>query len=87
MQTEDLVVLHSIHEHHSNLLPWKKCAVASFIVQEDASGGIDIGHLEQVLVEVRQKFPNNRPLAAFTACSNLTGIEMDVVGISTLLRR
>ncbi|XGW14124.1 hypothetical protein V3C99_000434, partial [Haemonchus contortus] len=87
MQPEKLVVILSTHEHHSNTLPWRAVAEACYYVQESADGGIDHGDLVRVLEKVSQAHPQSQLLAAFTACSNITGICMDVSKISATLRK
>ncbi|KHJ89661.1 aminotransferase, class V [Oesophagostomum dentatum] len=42
MKPEKLVVINSIHEHHSNLLPWRSIAEACYCVKEDENGTIDV---------------------------------------------
>lgn len=37
------VVIHSIHEHHSNLLPWRSVAEICYCVKEAEDGTIDLG--------------------------------------------
>ncbi|VDO20255.1 unnamed protein product [Haemonchus placei] len=87
MQPEKLVVILSTHEHHSNTLPWRAVAEACYYVQESADGGIDHNDLIRVLEKVSQTHPQSQLLAAFTACSNITGICMDVPKISATLKK
>ncbi|KAK6015811.1 hypothetical protein OSTOST_18714, partial [Ostertagia ostertagi] len=42
MQPEKLVVILSVHEHHSNTLPWRAVAEACYYVRESSNGGIDL---------------------------------------------
>ncbi|KAJ1370590.1 hypothetical protein KIN20_032351 [Parelaphostrongylus tenuis] len=87
MQPEKLVVITSIHEHHSNLLPWRTVSEATYLVRESRDGGIDLDDLVRVLNEARTTHPQSQLLAAFTACSNITGICMDVPQVTSILKR
>ncbi|KAK6745507.1 hypothetical protein RB195_011932 [Necator americanus] len=87
MQPENLIVIHSIHEHHSNLLPWRLVAEACYCVKEADDGTIDIDDLSRILAEARSDYPQSELLAAFTACSNITGICMDVQKITAILKK
>uniref|UniRef100_A0A7S2RBR9 Uncharacterized protein n=1 Tax=Mucochytrium quahogii TaxID=96639 RepID=A0A7S2RBR9_9STRA len=72
-------------EHHSNLLPWRESNADVVYVQEDKEGcGIDVDHLEKLLVEYKC-----RPLriGSFSAASNVTGVVENVDAISALLHR
>ncbi|KAK6015808.1 aminotransferase, class V, partial [Ostertagia ostertagi] len=81
------VVILSVHEHHSNTLPWRAVAEACYYVRESSNGGIDLADLVRVLEEAHEKHPQSQLLAAFTACSNITGICMDVPQISATLKK
>ncbi|KAK5982974.1 tRNA 2-thiocytidine biosynthesis protein ttcA [Trichostrongylus colubriformis] len=87
MQPQNLVVILSVHEHHSNTLPWRAVAEACYYVRESGNGGFDLVDLVRVLDEARGTHPHSQLLAAFTACSNITGICMDVPRISAVLRK
>ncbi|ETN76473.1 aminotransferase, class V [Necator americanus] len=87
MQPENLIVIHSIHEHHSNLLPWRSVAEACYCVNEADDGTIDIDDLSRILAEARSDYPQSELLAAFTACSNITGICMDVQKITAIVKK
>ncbi|KAE9416653.1 hypothetical protein Angca_006790, partial [Angiostrongylus cantonensis] len=87
MQPERLVVISSIHEHHSNLLPWRFISEASYLVRESCDGGIDADDLVRVINEARVAHPQSQLLAAFTACSNITGVCMNVPQITSILKR
>ena len=58
-------------EHHSNELPWRESIADVVEIHEDADGHIDLAHLEEELVALR-----DRPLkiGSFSAASNVTGI-------------
>lgn len=78
------VVFVGPYEHHSNELPWLESIVDLVEIHEDDDGHIDIEHLEEMLIEYR-----DRPLriGSFSAASNVTGIITDTSAISSLLHR
>ncbi|PIC11416.1 hypothetical protein B9Z55_029106 [Caenorhabditis nigoni] len=84
---EEVVVIHSIQEHHSNLLPWRKLAKEMRSVEELESGHVDLENLEAVLKEVRKNHGDVRVIGAFCACSNLTGVLIDVQSVTKILKR
>jgi len=80
--------------HHSALLPWREAGATVERIREDASGGIDMRHLEERL----QRHTSSRhgsaertespPLiGCFSAASNVTGVMADTVAVSVLLHR
>jgi len=71
-------------EHHSNELPWRESICDVVTIPEDRDGHIDVGVLEQRLVEFA-----GRPLriGSFSAASNVTGIVSDTHRIADLLHR
>jgi len=71
-------------EHHSNELPWRESICDVVTIPEDRDGHVDIGVLEQRLVEYA-----DRPLriGSFSAASNVTGIVTDTHRIADLLHR
>ncbi|HEY5890112.1 MAG TPA: aminotransferase class V-fold PLP-dependent enzyme [Acidimicrobiia bacterium] len=71
-------------EHHSNELPWRETIADVVEIREDADGHVDLGDLEERLIEFR-----DRPLkiGSFSAASNVTGIISDTSAISALLHR
>jgi selenocysteine lyase/cysteine desulfurase len=78
------LVVHGPYEHHSNILPWRESGADVVEVGEAEGGGPDMQELERVLGSA-----SGRPLiiGAFSAASNVTGIETDVVEITRLLKR
>jgi len=78
------VVFIGPYEHHSNELPWRESIADVVVIDEDADGMIDQEKLEAELV----RFADRRlRIGSFSAASNVTGIESDVEGITTLLHR
>ncbi|KAF8358196.1 hypothetical protein PRIPAC_93191 [Pristionchus pacificus] len=82
-----LVVIHSISEHHTNILPWRETAVECIMVDEDEEGRVDKKKLEEALQMVKGKYPDHTILGAFTGASNVTGILNDFAGINEILKR
>ena len=81
--TPPLVVI-GPYEHHSNILPWRESGCQVVMVQEAEAGGVDMGHLEQVL---REHAETPVKIGSFSAASNLTGILCDTVALSVALHR
>jgi len=78
------VVFIGPYEHHSNELPWRESIADLVVIDEDADGCIDRGHLERALARWER-----RPLkiGSFSAASNVTGIESDTRAVTRLLHR
>ncbi|CAI4231263.1 unnamed protein product [Auanema sp. JU1783] len=87
IDTTNLVVIHSIHEHHSNLLPWRRVAKRVYCVGEDASGTIDYEKFVETLQKAKEENPDSQLLTALTACSNITGCLMDVTAFTQAAKR
>ncbi|CAI2347494.1 unnamed protein product [Caenorhabditis sp. 36 PRJEB53466] len=86
-EESELIVVHSSHEHHSNLLPWRHVAKACIRVEELENGHVDLGHLRKVLEEARKEYGAGvKIVGAFSACSNLTGIVIDVQAVTKVLK-
>lgn len=83
-EDERPVVFVSLHEHHSNLLPWRESLATVVNIPEDESGKIDEKFLESKLIEYK-----DRPLkiGSFTAASNITSILQDTISITVLLHK
>ena len=73
------------YEHHSNELSWRQSLAKTVQVRLDASGQIDLGHLEELLKDPRYK--NRLRIGSFSAASNVTGMRSDVRRIASLLHR
>ena len=78
------VVFVGPYEHHSNELPWRESAADVVEIKLTADGQLDLGDLEQKLIEHR-----GRPLriGSFSAASNVTGLLTDADAVSALLHR
>ena len=78
------LVLVGPYEHHSNILPWRESGAEVIEIGEAAMGGPDLAELEATLDATR-----DRPLriGAFSAASNVTGIQTDTDAVTMLLKR
>jgi len=85
MEDQQPVVFIGPYEHHSNEISWRQSVATTIEVQLDATGNIDLAHLERLLQDPRYK--NRRRIGSFSAASNVTGIRSDVRGITTLLHK
>lgn len=79
------VVFIGPYEHHSNEISWRQSMVTTVEVQLDATGNIDLAHLEELLKDPR--YVNRFRIGSFSAASNVTGMRSDVYGISSLLHK
>jgi selenocysteine lyase/cysteine desulfurase len=79
------VVFIGPYEHHSNELSWRQSLAETVQVRLDASGQIDLGHLEALLKDPR--YENRMRIGSFSAASNVTGMRSDVRSIASLLHR
>lgn len=81
------IIVHSCQEHHSNLLPWRTIAKECFCVNELETGQIDLVDLQHVLTKIKNKFGDINIIGTFSACSNLTGIVVDVQRVTETLKK
>ena len=79
------VVFIGPYEHHSNELSWRQSLATTVQVRLDASGNIDLAHLEALLQDPRHQ--NRLRIGSFSAASNVTGMRSDVRKIASLLHR
>lgn len=66
----DEVVLTSVMEHHSNLLPWRFNGKVDYVRAKFPCGMLELAHLEQKLRE----YGGKARLVAVTGASNITGL-------------
>jgi selenocysteine lyase/cysteine desulfurase len=59
-------------EHHSNILSWMETIGEVITIQPTENGDVDIQHLNHLLQKYRHR---KVKIGAFTACSNVTGIQ------------
>ena len=76
------VVFIGPYEHHSNELPWRESIADVVVIDEDADGRVDLGHLEAELVRSAARALK---IGSFSAASNVTGIGSDTDAIARLL--
>jgi len=74
------LVLCSLMEHHSNLLPWRECCEVDYVDVRPGDGGVDLGHLEEKLKEHGGRVR----LVAVSGASNVTGLVPPVHRIARL---
>ena len=79
------VVFIGPYEHHSNELSWRQSIATTVQVQLDASGQIDLAHLEELLQ--RPEYEGRKLIGSFSAASNVTGMRSDVPRIAALLHK
>ena len=79
------VVFVGPYEHHSNEISWRQSLATTVEVRLDASGHIDLEHLESLLTEPRYR--DRKCIGSFSAASNVTGLKSDVRSIASLLHR
>ncbi len=79
------VVFVGPYEHHSNEVSWRESLATVVEVRLDAAGGIDLGHLEELLTS--PEFRGRPRIGSFSAASNVTGLVTDVGAVAALLHR
>jgi len=79
------VVFIGPYEHHSNELSWRQSIATTVQVRLDASGQIDLAHLEDLLQ--RPEYAGRKLIGSFSAASNVTGMRSDVRKIAALLHK
>jgi len=73
LKEEEKPVIFITHmEHHSNMLSWMETIGDVVPVRPTSQGDVDVDHLLELLRQFRKR---KRKIGAFTACSNVTGIE------------
>ena len=79
------VVFIGPYEHHSNEISWRQSLATTIEVKLDATGNIDLAHLEELLKDPRYK--DRKRIGSFSAASNVTGMRSDVRKITSLLHK
>lgn len=77
------VVFVGPYEHHSNEISWRQSMATTIEVRLDASGQIDLAHLEELLQD--PGYEGRLRIGSFSAASNVTGMRSDVQKIAVLL--
>jgi len=90
-EDNELVVINSILEHHSNELPWRYISNANLIrVSVNDEGFIDIAELEDLLYKYNQKHKYGKKrvkLVAISGASNVLGTFNDLQEISDITHK
>jgi selenocysteine lyase/cysteine desulfurase len=84
MATQPVVFI-GPYEHHSNELSWRQSLATTVQVRMDATGHVDLAHLEELLQDPR--YQGRKLIGSFSAASNVTGIRSDVRAITNLLHK
>jgi len=79
------VVFVGPYEHHSNEISWRQSLATTVDVGLDASGNIDLDHLEELLNA--SEYKDRLRIGSFSAASNVTGLRSDVHRIAGLLHK
>jgi selenocysteine lyase/cysteine desulfurase len=79
------VVFVGPYEHHSNEISWRAGLATVVDVRLDHEGGIDLGHLQELLQD--PAYQGRKRIGSFSAASNVTGMRSPVHEIALLLHR
>ena len=85
LQNRQPVVFVGPYEHHSNEISWRENLATVVEVRLDASGSVDLDHLESLLQE--PAYLGRMRIGSFSAASNVTGMLTPVHEIAALLHR
>jgi selenocysteine lyase/cysteine desulfurase len=77
------VVFVGPYEHHSNEVSWRECFAEVVEIDLTADGRLDLGDLEQKLG--RPSYRGRRLIGAFSAASNVTGVETPAPEVAAIL--
>lgn len=76
------LVLITHMEHHSNHISWLETIATVEMINPAIDGNVDLDHLRQLLEQYRHR---KYKIAAVTACSNVTGIEVACHAIAEIM--
>lgn len=82
MPSETVVFL-SPYEHNSNFLPWVEKGYQIEVLELDDNGEIEFDYYVKLL----EQFNGKRIIVSITACSNVTGILIDVKKIAQIAKK
>lgn len=85
LEATQAVVFIGPYEHHSNEISWRQSLATTVQVSLDASGNIDLAHLEKLLKD--PAYEGRKLIGSFSAASNVTGMRSDVKQIASLLHK
>ncbi|MCB9288620.1 MAG: aminotransferase class V-fold PLP-dependent enzyme [Lewinellaceae bacterium] len=71
-------------EHHSNQTSWLETLADVEVIEPNAEGLVDLGHLEVLLEKYQCR---KLKIAAITSCSNVTGIKTPYYEIAEMMHR
>ena len=77
------VVFFSLFEHNSNSLSWKSTKCETVIIDEEIDNDF-YSKLESKLIDYNDRYIK---IGSFTACSNITGLLLDIDRISIIMHR
>ncbi|MEZ4314028.1 MAG: aminotransferase class V-fold PLP-dependent enzyme [Polyangiaceae bacterium] len=81
-ESERPLVLVTHMEHHSNHTSWLETVADVECIQPDSAGLIDLGHLRDLLLKNSHR---RLKIGAFTACSNVTGVQTPYHAMAKLM--
>ncbi len=70
-------------EHHSNQTSWLETICDVVVVEPDETGLVDPARLDDAV----RRYPGRTLIGAFTACSNVTGIEAPIHELARVMHR
>lgn len=83
-QTKKVVIITSVIEHHSNMLPWKHCGCKHF--ELDVSDKTGLYNFEQLRKLVRKWTGKGYTVyVSLSACSNITGVLQDMHTVAQMV--
>ncbi len=71
-------------EHHSNYISWLETIGDVVMIEPTREGSINFGHLEGLLKKYEKR---SMKIGAFTACSNVTGIETPYYQLARMMHK
>ena len=83
--TEKPVVLLSIFEHNSNLIPWRETGAQIELIPMTENGDFDYDFLKEKLDQYKNR--NSLKVGSFIAGSNITGTMFDVDRLSVMCHK
>ena len=83
---DDVTVIVSPQEHHSNQLPWRNLPRSRVVVvaEHPHTGQIDLQDLERILRE--ESTSSTTLIGCFSAASNVSGVMNDDLSVTALVR-
>lgn len=78
------IIFVSHMEHHSNYLSWHETIGDVITLSPTCDGSINAVELEQLLIKYADR---KRKIGAFTACSNVTGLETNYYQLSRIMHQ